>query len=413
MRIVAPWAALIVHPGDPKGKAAMRTSAIAAVAASAALGASGAALAWNDMGHRVVAIIAEHYLTPAARTQVQEVLQQDSDPLTAHDIASAATWADKYRGNDPTDRTKAWHFADIDAARPNIPAACFGQPALPAGTLASQGPAQACIIDKINQFATELADPAVGSAERRLALKFLLNLVADVHQPLNVAIEEGNYHGMSEKVAAKTITPGDLYGYWDNAFVHQLGNDPQEIAQQLIGQISAADQTQWASAAPQLWALEAHQLGVIRAFGVLSEGDDHGVPILTDHYVQTAVQTVGSQLSKAGVRLAYVIDQALAPEATAAVSHSMSGNRTTGRSFALERCSVCHLVANGQSRAPAEGALAPDFAAIAQTRGISDAALREFLAGPHPTMPELKLTEKQTNDVIAYILGLKKNNSNR
>jgi len=391
----------------------MHRSVVAAIATTAALGVSGAALAWNDLGHRVVAIIAEHYLTPAADTQVQEMLRQDSDPLTAHDITSAATWADKYRSNDPTDRTKAWHFADIDAARPNIPAACFGQPALPAGTLASQGPAKACVIDKISQFAAELGEPAVGSAERLLALKYLLNLVADVHQPLNVAIEEGNDHGMSEKVAARTITPGDLYDYWDSAFVHQLGNDPHEIAQQLLGHISTTDQAQWASAAPQLWALEAHQLGVIRGFGVLSEGDDHGVPILTDHYVQTAVQTVGSQLSKAGVRLAYVINQALTPEATAAVSHSMSGNRAAGRSFALERCSVCHLVANGQSRAPAEGALAPDFAAIARTRGNSNTALREFLAGPHPTMPDLKLTDKQTNDVIAYILSLKKDTSNR
>ena len=387
----------------------MYRSIIVAVAASAALGVSGTALAWNDLGHQVVAIIAEHYLTPAAHAQVQAMLQQDGDALTAHDIASEASWADKYRANDSTGRTKGWHFADIDAARPNIPAACFGQPALPAGTLASQGPAKACIIDKINQFAGELADPAIGSAERLLALKFLLNLVADVHQPLNVSIEEGNYHGMSEKVAAKTITPGDLYGYWDNAFVHQLGSGPQEIAQQLIGQISTEDQARWASAAPQLWALEAHQIGVIRAFGVLSDSDEHGVPVLTDHYVQTAVQTVGTQLSKAGVRLAYVINQALAPQATATAPRSISGNRTAGRAFALEHCSVCHLVASGQSKAPAEGALAPDFQAIAQTRGMSGAALVEFLSGPHPTMPEFNLTAKQTNDVVTYILSLKKN----
>lgn len=384
----------------------MNRFVVAAGAAGAALGVSGAALAWNDMGHQVVAIIAEQYLVPAAKAQVQAMLQQDSDPLTVHDLASEATWADKYRANDLSDRTKAWHFADIDAARPNIPAACFGQPALPAGTPASQGPAQACVIDKINQFAAELADPAVGSAERLLALKFLLNLVGDVHQPLNVSIEEGNYHGMSERVAAKTITPGDLYGYWDNAFVHQLGNSAPEVAQQLIAHISHDDQAQWASAAPQLWALEAHQLGVIRAFGVLSEGDDHGVPILTDHYVQTALQTVGSQLSKAGVRLAYLINQALAPEATAVKSRPVSGNKTAGRAFALSRCSVCHLVASGQPKAPAEGALAPDFQAIAQTRGISDAALREFLSGPHPTMPNFDFTAKQTNDVVAYILSL-------
>lgn len=358
-------------------------------------------------GHRVVALIAEHYLSPVARAEVQTMLQADTDTLTAHDIASEATWADRYRLNDSTDRTKDWHYADIDAARPNIPAACFGQPALPAGTPASQGPRRDCIIDKINQFAAELGDPKLGREERLLALKFLLNLVGDVHQPLNVSIEEGNYHGKAERVEAKMITPGDLYDYWDTVFVHALGASAQDVAKQLIAHISAADQSQWATAAPQLWALEAHQLGVIKAFGVLFESEDHGVPILTDQYVQTAVQTVGSQLSKAGVRLAYVINAALVPEPVAAPAPHVRGDRAAGRSLALGRCSVCHVVAASQPRAAAAGALAPDFQAIGNTRGMSDAALREFLSGPHPTMPTLTLTRRQTDDVIAYILSLK------
>jgi len=55
------------------------------------------AFAWGDDGHKVVALIAEHYLTPEARNTVNALLAQDTDPLTAHDIASEATWADKYR----------------------------------------------------------------------------------------------------------------------------------------------------------------------------------------------------------------------------------------------------------------------------------------------------------------------------
>jgi hypothetical protein len=49
------------------------------------------ALAWGDDGHKVVALIAEHYLTPDARNTVSALLAQDTDPLTAHDIASEAT----------------------------------------------------------------------------------------------------------------------------------------------------------------------------------------------------------------------------------------------------------------------------------------------------------------------------------
>jgi hypothetical protein len=49
------------------------------------------AAAWGDDGHMTVALIAQHYLTPAVRTQVTAMLEADTDPLTKHDIASQAT----------------------------------------------------------------------------------------------------------------------------------------------------------------------------------------------------------------------------------------------------------------------------------------------------------------------------------
>jgi hypothetical protein len=49
----------------------------------------------GDDGHGVVALIAQHYLIPAAKKQVDAMLAADTDPLTKHDIASEATWADK------------------------------------------------------------------------------------------------------------------------------------------------------------------------------------------------------------------------------------------------------------------------------------------------------------------------------
>jgi S1/P1 Nuclease len=71
-----------------------------------------AALAWGDDGNKVVALIAEHYLTPTAKRQVDALLAADTDNLTAHDIASEATWADKYRNKHR--ETASWHFVDLD-----------------------------------------------------------------------------------------------------------------------------------------------------------------------------------------------------------------------------------------------------------------------------------------------------------
>jgi hypothetical protein len=42
-------------------------------------------------------LIAQPYLTPAVRKKVDALLAADSDSLTAHNMASAATWADRLR----------------------------------------------------------------------------------------------------------------------------------------------------------------------------------------------------------------------------------------------------------------------------------------------------------------------------
>ena len=116
-------------------------------------------------------------------------------PRTRHlhgaDIASGATWADRYRDSDRGgsrqryEQTRQWHFVNIELDGPNLERACFGHPRLPAAVPASSGPAKACLVDKIEQFTAELSNSATAPGERLLALEFLLHLVGDVHQPLH------------------------------------------------------------------------------------------------------------------------------------------------------------------------------------------------------------------------------------
>jgi hypothetical protein len=124
------------------------------------------AFGWGDVGHEIIALIAAHYLDPAARAKIVTLLAADTAPLTGHDIASEATWADKYRDGDRDftkilyQATRLWHIVDIELAEPKPAAACFDHPLLPAGLSASEGPPRACVVDKIHQFASELGNPA-------------------------------------------------------------------------------------------------------------------------------------------------------------------------------------------------------------------------------------------------------------
>ena len=58
------------------------------------------ALAWGDEGHRIIARVADRFLDPAVREKIAAMLAADPDNLTARDIASEATWADRYRDSD-------------------------------------------------------------------------------------------------------------------------------------------------------------------------------------------------------------------------------------------------------------------------------------------------------------------------
>lgn len=161
------------------------------------------AMAWGDEGHEIVALIAQAHLDPAVLKKVNGLLGADTDTLTAHDIAAEATWADELRNRNDNGRlnTSQWHYIDIEIGAPDIDRACYGHPAIPAGMAASRGPARDCIVDKIQEFAAELADPATSAEEQIMALKFVLHFVGDIHQPLHTS-DDHDRGGNSKRVSS-------------------------------------------------------------------------------------------------------------------------------------------------------------------------------------------------------------------
>ena len=273
------------------------------------------ALAWGDEGHEVIALIAQSHLDPAVQKKVRALLAADTDDLTTHDIAAASIWPDKLRSLDDDSarkRTRLWHFVDIEIAAPDLNHACFGHPSLPAGTLASNGPAHACVVDKIEQFAAELASSATPPEEQIVALKFLLHFVGDLHQPLHAA-DDHDRGGNDERVSAPGIKGGNLHHFWDTAFVRQLGPNVARIAADLNGQITERDVQAWSKGSPSDWAMESFKVAKEDAYGRLPEPNTRGTYHLSEDYIAMATHDVASQLSKAGVRLAVLLNKTLGP----------------------------------------------------------------------------------------------------
>ena len=83
-----------------------------------------------------------------------------------------------------------------------------------------------------------------------------------------------------------------------------------------------------------------------------------------------------------------------------------TGDAKAGLAVANGICAECHAVHRDEAASP--HGRAPTFEAVANTRGMTELALRVWFQTPHPSMPNLRLEEKQADDVIAYILSLKK-----
>jgi hypothetical protein len=276
-----------------------------------------AAHAWGDEGHEVIGLIAAHYLDPAVRTKVNTILAGDKTHLTATtQIDQEATWADKFRDSDRNttkvhyNQTHNWHFVDLELSGPDLTSACFGRPALPAKKVASHGPANDCVVDKIDEFTAELKNPKTSKTERRLALEFVLHFVGDVHQPLH-ASDDHDQGGNLKTVTAPGLASNNLHHDWDTPFVSALGASEAAIAQQLISNITAAQRTQWSSGSAADWAQESFGVSKAHAYGLLPTATTPNHYALTQAYVTDAEAVVAEQLSRAGVRLAFVLNQAL------------------------------------------------------------------------------------------------------
>ena len=81
------------------------------------------------------------------------------------------------------------------------------------------------------------------------------------------------------------------------------------------------------------------------------------------------------------------------------------GDAQKGHEFARRTCASCHAISQQDVASPIEKAT--PFRIVANTPGMTGTALTVWLTTPHPTMPNLVVSEQDRYDVIAYILSLR------
>lgn len=82
------------------------------------------------------------------------------------------------------------------------------------------------------------------------------------------------------------------------------------------------------------------------------------------------------------------------------------GDAAAGLKLASKECSQCHAI--GGRIQMLQHYNAPSFDDVAAKPQTTEISLRAFLQSSHPTMPNFTLNETERDNVIAYILSLRK-----
>jgi hypothetical protein len=262
--------------------AALLTLSIAIAAPGGVSGSPASLLVWYASAHRVVARIAEGRLTPHADSAVREILGGQS-------MADASLWADQIRGSRRD--TGPLHYVNIplNATTYDSAAECdHGQ----------------CIIAAVESDRRLLADPAASAVERAEALKFLIHFIGDLHQPLHVS--DDNDRGGNSTQVQFFGTGTNLHKVWDGLLIEQAGLDEDQYLAHLTKEMTSLDLGAFERGTVVDWAMEGHRIAVESAYRIPRNGQ------LADAYESANLPLVDLAIIKAGVRLAKVLNDALA-----------------------------------------------------------------------------------------------------
>lgn len=288
------------------------------------------AQAWGDDGHQLVARLAAEHLSTQEMQKLQAWLQADQEVLprrdgrtSAADLGTQASWADDYRESQgkegrPYKLSATWHYVNrpIDSVQP--PEECRPDKVGPVqDTPASERGEGACVMVKIAQLQQDLAKPGYLDAPGRArAVKFLMHLIGDLHQPLH-ASDDHDKGGNAKTVVWPPRAPGSLHHHWDSVWLQTIAKGPQasrltEQMDWIRSRYPAQVRATWGgSLNPFEWAEDSFLLSKNVAYGMLPPAEN-GRHALTQGYVDEASEATRLQLARAGWRLALTLKAALA-----------------------------------------------------------------------------------------------------
>ena len=237
---------------------------------------------WGENGHRIVATIAEKRLSPAAKKAIKEILGQES-------MAQVSTWMDFIKSDPRWDFSKAYHHV-------NIP---DGQ-----DYWTSKKEPKGDAVRAIIYYEDVLRDKKSSKQDKNTALKFLIHLIGDIHQPLHVGRQDdvgGN------KIFVKWFAEEtNLHRVWDESLIAFQKLSYTEYTN-FIDHINNKEARTWENSSVIGWVNEGMKNREKIYSGLVDESGKK-MYRLSYEYNFDNIEMLNGCLKRAGVRLAYFLN---------------------------------------------------------------------------------------------------------
>lgn len=242
---------------------------------------------WGQRGHHIVADIAGAQLSPAAAAEVAALLDAESATPA---LRAVSTWADEIRATETQGLTAPLHFLNFprDSCTYVPTRDCF------------QG---RCVVGALEDNVARLADRGRSEAERAEALKWIVHLVGDVHQPLHAGYRDDR--GGNDVQLRFRGEGTNLHALLDFGVIDTRDLSARRYSRYLQDTLPrpGTAATAWSAAAPRRWA-EA-------SCAIVPSVYPRGRRI-DDAYVARMLPVLDGQLLLAGHRLAALLNAVLA-----------------------------------------------------------------------------------------------------
>jgi len=248
--------------------------------------------AWGPEGHQTTGYIAQSLLTPETRVRLNQI-------MPGVDLGQVATWMDDERNllKKSMPGSAQWHFY-------NMPV-CDSKSKRDICTKGN------CAVSKIDEYAQVLVSLNASNEDRVFALRVIVHVVGDLHQPLHAG-DNNDRGGNKIKVGEHT----NLHSEWDHSFVKKLakGKSSKFLADELKTKYSD-DIKGWQTGDPLSWATESNELARSIAYGKLPGFSCNEtylfVEKLPSSYIDDSQVIVEKRLAMGGARIAYVLNTSL------------------------------------------------------------------------------------------------------